>query len=119
MYSESDFTLPFEQVLDCGPASMAPEAPMSTSFTVPSSEKHVLQSVLYRLESLEKEVGKSNRLEKRFDAVDRELLKNSKLEGIERDITRLRESINSLAKDLKSFSVEMSTRPQEGHYHAE
>ena len=45
----------------------------------------------------------SNRLEKRFDAVDRELLQNSKLESIERDISKLRESINSLAKDLKSF----------------
>ena len=61
----------------------------------------------------------SNRLEKRFDAVDRELLQNSKLESIERDISRVRESINSLAKDLKSFSMEMSTRVKEGSYLAE
>lgn len=61
----------------------------------------------------------SNRLEKRFDAVDRELLQNSKLESIERDISRLRESINSLAKDLKSFSMEMSTTVKEGNYVAE
>jgi hypothetical protein len=75
--------------------------------------------VLHRLETLEKEVGQSNRLEKRFDAVDRELLKNARLEGIERDIARVRESINSLAKDLKSFSVEMSARLKEGNYVAE
>lgn len=61
----------------------------------------------------------SNRLEKRFDAVDRELLQNSKLESIERDISKLRESINSLAKDLKSFSMEMSTTVKEGNYVAE
>ena len=40
MYSESDFTLPFEQILDCGPASMAPEAPMTDSLGAPlTSEK--------------------------------------------------------------------------------
>lgn len=60
-----------------------------------------------------------NRLEKRFDTVDRQLLQNSKLEGIEKDISKLRESINSLAKDLKSFSVEMSARVKEGNHLAE
>ncbi|KAF5136283.1 hypothetical protein E5D57_000043 [Metarhizium anisopliae] len=129
MYSESDFTLPFEQILDCGPASMAPEAPMTDSLGAPltsekQSEKHpdwasILQCILQKLEHLEKDVGQSTRLEKRFDTVDRELSKNSRLEGIEKDIGKLRDSINSLANDLRSFSVEVNMRLKEANYPAE
>ncbi|KAF5139534.1 hypothetical protein E5D57_003330 [Metarhizium anisopliae] len=129
MYSESDFTLPFEQILDCGPASMAPEAPMTDSLGAPltpekQSEKHpdwasILQCILQKLEHLEKDVGQSTRLEKRFDTVDRELSNNSRLEGIEKDIGKLRDSINSLANDLRSFSVEVNMRLKEANYPAE
>jgi hypothetical protein len=49
-------------------------------------------------------------MERRFDNVERELLKDTRLQNIEKDLSRLRESTTSLANDLKSFSFDMSSR---------
>lgn len=78
-----------------------------------------MHCIFQKLDALERNAGSSTRLERRFDVVDRELSQNSKLEDIQKDIERLRESINSLAKDLKSFSVDMNMRLKEANYIAE
>lgn len=70
----------------------------------------MLDLVLQRVENIERKLLHGNQMDKRFDNIDKELARNSRLESIEVHMAKLRESMNSLASDLKSFSEDMNAR---------
>jgi hypothetical protein len=70
----------------------------------------VLVQILNRLEGIERELAKGYRMERRFDDIERAVARNGQFEKIERDLARVKESTNSLATDLKNFSVDVSSR---------
>ncbi|KAI0526168.1 hypothetical protein F5B22DRAFT_641314 [Xylaria bambusicola] len=75
-------------------------------------EKLLLQ-ILLKLEYVERELARNRTLENRFDKLDSELAKNNRLETIERDLKRVGDSTVSLATDLRTFSVDVTSRLKE------
>jgi hypothetical protein len=51
-------------------------------------------------------------LERRFDNVDRELMRGSRMDHLEKELSKVTESIKSLAADLQSFAHEMKDMGQ-------
>ena len=117
MYSPETFALPFEEVMDfCAPPLGAPEAPAADA---KQNTNQLLHDVLNVLRDLRREMDKNHRLDQRFDAIERELRSNSKLEGMEKKVGRLQESVSSLAEDLKSFSTDIQATIKEPDYGSE
>lgn len=70
----------------------------------------LLETILYKLEYVERELARLNRHERRFDQIDAELAKQGRMEKIERDLSKVAQSSSALATDLKNFSVEITSR---------
>lgn len=73
----------------------------------------LLLQILLKLEYVERELARNRTLENRFDKLDSELAKNNRLETIERDLKRVGDSTVSLASDLRTFSVDVTSRLKE------
>jgi len=117
MFSPETFALPFEEVMDfCAPSLGAPEVP---AVDASRNTNQLLHDVLKELRDLRREMDKHHRLDQRFDVIERELRSNSKLEGMEKNIGRLQESVSSLAVDLKSFSTDIQATIKEPGYGSE
>lgn len=68
-----------------------------------------------KLESLTLELIRSGRLERRLDRLDKDQERDSRLEGVRSEVSKISEfagkimeSTNTLATDLKNFSVDVS-----------
>ncbi|KAJ0123523.1 hypothetical protein J7T55_011988 [Diaporthe amygdali] len=76
-----------------------------------------LEAVLFRIGSLEREVSSLARQERRFDQFEQELSRQNRLENVgkdlarvEREVAKVSQTISSLGAELKSFSVEITSR---------
>lgn len=117
MYSPESFALPFEEVMNfCPPPVEVPEAAIADASR---NTNQLLQDVLKELRDLRREVDKHHRLEQRFDAIERELRNNFKLELMDKTVGKLQESVNCLASDLKSFSRDIQATIKEPDYGSE
>lgn len=65
---------------------------------------------MHRIEGLEREIARLGRHERRFDNIDRELSRNSRLEKIDKDLSKVIDNTNKLATDMKNFSLDMTAR---------
>lgn len=70
----------------------------------------MLESLLFKMNYLEREVSRLARHERRFDQLDMELAKQSRLERMEKDIHRIVQNTSSLQAELRSFAVDLTSR---------
>ncbi|KUI65137.1 hypothetical protein VM1G_00662 [Cytospora mali] len=105
MFPESDFQL--SDILE----SDYPLLLSTTGHQVYEDDtKSMLKAILYRLDCLEREVAQMVRQEGRFANIEKELSKQNRLEKIETELGKVAQSTISLAKDLKSFSVDITSQ---------
>ncbi len=92
---------------------MKSKPPISLLYSPITNMTRLLLQILLKLEYVERELARNRTLENRFDKLDSELAKNNRLETIERDLKRVGDSTVSLASDLRTFSVDVTSRLKE------
>lgn len=63
----------------------------------------LLETVLYKLEVLEREMVRLSRQERRFDHLEAEMNKYGRLEKAERELIRVAQNVKELSTQLKQF----------------
>ncbi|KAL1850472.1 hypothetical protein Daus18300_012886 [Diaporthe australafricana] len=114
MYPETDYQFGSDLV-DCN----LPPPTTATAEGRPHERccKGAVETVLFRIGTLEREVSSLARQERRFDQFERELSRQNRLENLENDLARLErdiakvlQTVTSLGAELKNFSVEITSR---------
>ncbi|CAN8096764.1 unnamed protein product [Discula destructiva] len=70
----------------------------------------ILESLLFKMDYLEKEVSRLVCHERRFDQLDKELAKQNRFEKMERDMQKMTQNVSNLQAELKSFAVDLTSR---------
>lgn len=70
----------------------------------------MLESLLFKVDYLEKEVSRLARHERRFDQLEKELAKQSRYEKMERDMQKMVQNTSNLQAELRSFAMDLTSR---------
>ncbi|CAN8099329.1 unnamed protein product [Discula destructiva] len=81
--------------------------------------KALLQGLVFKVEYLSRKVACLTSHERRFDNIDRELMRQGRLERIEQDMGKLLQNTSTLNADLKGFSMSLASRIKQIEVHPE